>query len=122
MDLVKDFREGVAKLLGITRQISILAVATILLKLVQGPVPSLIRSSLYEDLLPPTAWPLIEVLFKSSLLVVSMALALQVSAANVLLQNFSPELERIMYSLQFLFADTITPLITDYRMQRYISR
>jgi hypothetical protein len=114
-------REGIVKILGITRQISILAVARILLSLVQGPIPSLIQTSLYEEMLPLTSWPLLEAMFKMSLVVVVMALALQVSAYSSLLRRFSPEIERIMYSLQFLFADTITPLIVDYKFKRMIA-
>jgi hypothetical protein len=95
-----------------------LVVDRILLSLVQGPTPSVIVTSLYEDMLPPTSWPLIEVLFKSALVVICMALAAHLSVYSVLLHKFNPEIERIMYSLQFMFADTITPLIVDYRLKR----
>jgi hypothetical protein len=113
-------REGVVKILGITRQVSILAVARILLSLVQGPIPDNVSTTRYDDLFPPSSWALVEVLFKSSIVVVCMAVAAKISMTNTLLKEFTPEIERIMYSLQFLFADTITPLIVDYRLKRMI--
>jgi hypothetical protein len=94
---------------------------SILLKLVQGPLPSNANTSVYGDLFPSTSWPIFEVFFKSSLVVIFMALAAQVSLYSTFLNSFNPEIERIMYSLQFMFADTITPLIVDYRTKRSVS-
>jgi hypothetical protein len=113
-------REGVEKLFSVTRQISVLAVTRIVLLMVQGPIPEIIPTSLYDDLFPLTAWPIIEVLFKSSLVVVFMVMTIRLSSCSPTLHRFAPEIERILYSLQFLFADTITPLISDYRMKRMI--
>jgi hypothetical protein len=111
-------REGIVKLLSVTRQISILAVARILLHLVQGPLPSIIHTSHYTDLVPLTMWPLFEALFKSSLVVVLMAFTIQTSRYSEIMYKFAPEFERIMYCLQFMFADNIMPLVVDYRLKR----
>lgn len=50
-----------------------------------------------------------------------MASVGSVFVSNIYLQKFAPEVERILYSLQFLFADSITPLITDYTTKRYVN-
>ena len=93
----------------------------ILLNLVQGPISSNANTSVYGDLFPLTSWPMFEILFKSSLVVVIMALALHISVCNTVLHKFGPEIERIMYSLQFMFADSVTPLLVDYRTKRLVS-
>jgi hypothetical protein len=49
-----------------------------------------------------------------------MALAAHISLYSAFLSSFSPEIERIMYSLQFMFADSITPLLVDYRTKRLV--
>jgi hypothetical protein len=78
------------------------------------------NTSVYGDILPLTSWPIFEVLLKSSLVVVFMALVAHVSLYSSMLTRFRPEIERIMYSLQFMFADSITPLLVDYRIKRYV--
>lgn len=93
---------------------------SILLKMVQGPIPSNVNGLVYGNMLPLTSWFMFEILFKSSLVVVFMALLLHISAKNAFLTRFEPEIERIMFSLQFMFADTITPLLVDYRTKRLV--
>jgi hypothetical protein len=86
---------------------------------VQGPIPSITTSSLYDEILPATMWPTIEMLFKSCLAVIFIAFSTHASLSITVLRTFRPELEKIMYSLQFMFADSIVPLVQDYRLKRY---
>ena len=79
------------------------------------------NTSVYGNSISFAAWPLIEVLFKSSLVVILMAFVAQISLYSTILHRFHPEIERIMYSLQFMFADCVTPLVVDYRTKRYVT-
>lgn len=98
---------------AILRQVTVIALASSLMKIAK------VEDSSTNPLLFWTPWaPLLQSLTRTILLVVGISWVSSSLLSVEMFKQFTPEIERISYSLQFLFADEVSPLVSDPVLRR----